>query len=55
MRNRVLRDLTVVLLAKLAFLSLLYFLFFNAAHQPPIDPTRVAARVLGMNASSTER
>lgn len=38
---RVRRHLAVLIVAKIAFLALLYLLFFSAAHRPDVTPERV--------------
>jgi len=47
MRHRLLRDMSVILIAKIAALTAIYFLFFGTAHQPPLDSSRVARQMIG--------
>ncbi len=55
MRNRVLHDIIFVLAAKLAALTVIYLLFFSAAHQPRIDVPQVAHWILGADTLHKER
>lgn len=55
MRNRVLRDIIVVLAGKLAALTVIYLLFFSAAHQPKIDAPQAAHWILGADTLHKER
>jgi hypothetical protein len=55
MRNLLVRDVAIVLAAKLAALTVIYLLFFNAAHQPRIDASRAAQWILGARTSPIAR
>jgi hypothetical protein len=55
MRNLLLRDVAIVLAAKLMALTIIYLLFFGAAHQPRIDAPQMAQWVLGTPASANAR
>jgi hypothetical protein len=46
-QRRFVRDIGVVLAAKLVLLCGLYFLFFDSDHVPPGDARAVSQRVLG--------
>jgi hypothetical protein len=55
MRNLLVRDVAIVLAAKLAALTVIYLLFFGAAHQPRIDAPQMAQWMLGAQASANAR
>ena len=40
------RDISLVLLAKLAALLLLYFAFFNSSHRPHVSPADMSRMLL---------
>jgi len=44
--GRLRRDITITILAKLALLALLGFLFFSASQRPHIDASAIAKRIL---------
>jgi len=49
------RDLGFVLAAKLAALTVIYLLFFGAAHRPRLDEAQMARWILGADASHLGR
>jgi hypothetical protein len=55
MPDRLWRDVAFVLAAKLGALTILYLLFFGAAHQPRIDASQTAQWVLGAPAAPNAR
>ncbi len=55
MRNHLLRDVSLALVAKVVALTALYFLFFDAARHPPPDAPQVAAWVLGQDSGAHAR
>ena len=49
------RNVAWALAAKLVALTALYFLFFGPAHQPQVNPSAIAAQLLGGDAVQATR
>jgi len=46
---RLSREITILLCAKLAALTLLYFLFFSPSHRIAVDAPATSTHILGTN------